>query len=93
MPNSESNVNATLAKWIKSEEGQLYEQVGIRLQAMAKDPSIAGNFTPNVSYDGSIMGPLDDVRELGQKIFKGGIKRLTSLYAVQGLRMRRNVKA
>ena len=59
-----------VGRLLQSTEGQLYEQLGIRAKALAADPSIAGNFEPNVAYDGIAMGPLDDVRELGQRLFR-----------------------
>jgi hypothetical protein len=70
MPRLETNVDTIAAKWIKADEGQLYEQLGIRIQAITKDLNIAGSLEPHVVYDGSIMGPLDDVRELGRRVFK-----------------------
>ncbi len=58
-----------LSRLLQSTEDQLFEQLGIRAKALAADPSIAGNFEPNVAYDGIAMGPLDDVRELGRRLF------------------------
>jgi hypothetical protein len=31
MPKLETNVDTIAAKWIKADEGQLYEQLGIRI--------------------------------------------------------------
>lgn len=53
----------------ESDEEQLYEELGIRLRAMEAEPGLAGNFQPAVTYEGTAMGPLDEVRDLGRRIF------------------------
>ena len=59
-----------VARLLQASEDQLYEQLGIRMKAVASDPAIAGSYDPQVTYDGTAMGPLDDVRELGRRLFR-----------------------
>jgi hypothetical protein len=61
---------ATVRKLLESDEEQLYEELGIRSQAIGQDPSLAGSFDPPVVYDGIQMGALDDVKELGRRLFR-----------------------
>jgi hypothetical protein len=68
--NSNALLEDSLGRLLQASEGQLYEQLGIRAKALAHDPAIAGSFDPQVSYDGAQMGPLDDVREFGQRLFR-----------------------
>lgn len=55
---------------LKSDEEQLYEELGIRAQAIEEDPTKGNSFDPEVTYDGEEMGAMDDVKEIGQNIFK-----------------------
>jgi hypothetical protein len=68
--NSNSPPEQALGRLLQATEDQLYEQLGIRAKAIATNPAIAGSFEPNVIYDGTAMGPLDDVREYGRRLFK-----------------------
>jgi hypothetical protein len=52
-----------------SGEDQLFEELGIRLQAITEDPAVAGTFTPDVTYDVTTMGPLDTIRSVGKRLF------------------------
>ena len=60
----------TMNRLLLATEDQLYEQLGIRAKAIAENPAIAGSFDPDVTYDGAAMGPLDDVREFGRRLFR-----------------------
>jgi hypothetical protein len=55
---------------LQASEEQLYEQLGIHAKAIAANPAVAGSFEPPVTYDGGAMGPLDDVREFGRRLFR-----------------------
>jgi hypothetical protein len=57
-------------KLLKADENQLYEQLGIRAKAMAKDPTKGSSFDPDVTYDGAEMGLLDDVKTFGRRLFR-----------------------
>jgi hypothetical protein len=54
---------------LEADEDQLYEQLGIRAQALASAPQLAGDFAPPVTYDQVAMGPLDAVRDFGKRLF------------------------
>jgi hypothetical protein len=55
---------------LQADESQLYEELGIRLQGIRRDPTKAGAFAPDVTYDAEDMGALDDVKAFGKKFFK-----------------------
>jgi len=55
---------------LNSDEGQLYETLGIRSKALSLDLSTSGSFEPEVVYDEAQMGVLDDIREFGQRLFQ-----------------------
>src|SRR5690348_11682308 len=59
-----------VAKLLKADEDQLYEQLGIRAKAIAEDPSKGSSFEPLVTYDQAEMGLKEDVREFGQRLFR-----------------------
>jgi hypothetical protein len=59
-----------MEKLEESDESQLYQELGIRLKAIASNPAIAGSFDPAVTYSASLMGPLDDVKLFGKKFFE-----------------------
>lgn len=54
---------------LKADESQLYGQLGIRELAIEKDPTKADFFDPQVTYDQARMGAMEDVKELGKRIF------------------------
>ena len=56
-------------KLLKADEKQLYEQLGIRDQAIQADPEKSGSLDPQVTYNQAQMGAKEDVLELGKKIF------------------------
>jgi|LakMenEpi03Aug12_release.lakeMendotaPanAssembly.Ray.scaffolds.fasta_scaffold503109_2 hypothetical protein len=56
-------------KLLKADENQLYEQLGIRDQAIQADPEKSGSLDPQVTYNQAQMGAKEDVLELGKNIF------------------------
>jgi hypothetical protein len=55
---------------LRKDEDQLYKELGMRTRALALEPSrMAGSFDLSVTYDKAAMGPMDDVLELGKRIF------------------------
>jgi len=54
---------------LQSDEDQLYEELAIRNKAILKDPSLAGSFSPEASYDAALVGPMDDLRKFGRIFF------------------------
>lgn len=67
---SDLSPSASVAKLLESPEDQLYQELGIRARAIAADPSLSGSFEPNVIHDAKLMGPLDDIKDLGRRIFR-----------------------
>ena len=59
-----------VAKLVQADEDQLFEQLGVRAQAIAQRPELAGSFEPAVTYDQVAMGPLDAVRDIGRRIYR-----------------------
>lgn len=58
-----------IRKLSESEPTQLYEELGLRLKAIAADESLSGSFEPPIGYNAELMGPLDDLRAFGQEFF------------------------
>ncbi len=56
-------------KLLRADEEQLYEQLGIRAKALARDPSIAGSFDIEILYDQTEMGAKEEVLKLGRRVF------------------------
>jgi len=54
---------------LQSDEDQLYEELGMRVQAMKRDLAVSASFAPDVTYDAEAMGPLDDLRDFGRIFF------------------------
>lgn len=69
MSNRTAQVELAVERLLQSDEGQLYEQIGIRSKAIQRDPSISGSFEPLVTYDQAKMGLKEDVLELGKRVF------------------------
>jgi hypothetical protein len=65
-----AQAEVAIASLIESDESQLYEQLGIRSKAIEENPEVAGNFDPLLTFDAAAMGPLEDIRKLGQRIFR-----------------------
>jgi len=54
---------------LQSDEEQLFEQLGMRAQAMTQDITIAGSFEPQVVYTEAAMGPKEWLGEIGRRLF------------------------
>jgi hypothetical protein len=78
------NLSAVANDLAEYDESSLIEQLGIRAKLMERDPSIAGNFSPQVTYDAKFLGPLDDVKALGLRILKRWNKELFSIACGSG---------
>jgi hypothetical protein len=65
-----TQARSAISELMDAEDDQLFTELGIRACAMERDPNVAGSFTPNAAFDGTSMGPLDTVKELGQRLFK-----------------------
>jgi hypothetical protein len=59
-----------IEKLMQSDLEQLYQELGIRLKALAADAAVAGSFDPEVSYEPAVMGLMDDVKAFAKKFFE-----------------------
>ncbi len=69
MPELTKQAQPAVKKLLKSDEEQLYETLGMRIKAIAEDPSKGGSFEPQVTYRAAQMGLKEDIQELGRKLF------------------------
>lgn len=69
MANLAQQAESAVKNLLQADEGQLYEQLGIRAKALAEDPTQGSSFEPQVTYDVAQMGLKEDVREFGQRLF------------------------
>lgn len=60
---------SSIAKLMQSDEDQLYEELGMRAKGLAQDPSKAGFFAPQITYNMKAMGPMDEIRKFGRRLF------------------------
>jgi hypothetical protein len=61
------------------DESALTELLGIRAKTIERDPSIAGDLSPKITYNAKFLGPLDDVKSLGLKILNRWNKELFNI--------------
>jgi hypothetical protein len=52
------------------DEDQLYKELGLRLQAIQRDPSISASFEPQIPTQLEAMGAAEDLRAFGQRFFQ-----------------------
>lgn len=70
MSNLTQQAAPAVATLLNSDEDQLYAELGIRARAIATDPTVGAQFSPEVTYHEAEMGVLDDVKEFGQRLFR-----------------------
>jgi hypothetical protein len=57
-------------KLLQSDEDDLYEELGIRSRAMVRNLEVSASFSPVITAEEAVaMGPLDEAKKLGKKIF------------------------
>lgn len=61
---------ASIAELMQSNEEQLYEELGIRAKELARNPGVAGSFAPQITFDMKAMGPMEEIRKFGRRLFK-----------------------
>lgn len=57
-------------KLLQSDVDKLYAELGMRAKTVTATPSAAGQLDPQIKHDVATMGPLDDLKRLGQRIFR-----------------------
>jgi hypothetical protein len=70
MSNIESHATPALEKLLQSEPEQLFTELGLRRQAILDDPIYAGSYASTATFDAPFAGPLDTLREIGQRFFE-----------------------
>jgi hypothetical protein len=70
-------------KLLQSPEDQLYAELGLRRKAILEDPLQAGHFDTEATFDAPFAGPLDTLKEFGQRYFKRVSKDAYSLVCGQ----------
>lgn len=55
---------------LQSDEEQLFEELGMRTQAIAQDITKAGSFEPQVVYEGAEQGLKESLGKIGRRLFR-----------------------
>src|ERR1700730_10982590 len=76
----------SIDKLLQSDEAQLYEELGMRVKAYQNDLSVGASFSPAVSYQAELMGPLDDLRLFGKEFFQRVNRQAYELVCGAGLK-------
>ncbi len=71
-----SEVVAAAVQLEKRDEAALELQLGLRAKIVEMDPAQKDNVHLEPKYEGNLMGPLDDVKELGRRILHRWNKEL-----------------
>jgi hypothetical protein len=65
-----SYAESSVGSLIKRKEDRLYQELGMRIRAIERDPKKAGSFEPQGVYDDVELGFGDDIKKLGERIFR-----------------------
>lgn len=65
-----ANDTTAIGELLGAEDDQLLVQLGMRTMAMTLNPAVAGSYAPDVTWDGTQMGGLDDLKKLGRRLFR-----------------------
>jgi hypothetical protein len=69
MTEVQEQAKTAVAKLLEAPDDQLFIELGLRKKAIDSDPTVAGYFDPELSYDADFAGPLDTLKEFGQRYF------------------------
>lgn len=62
--------SSALEKLLYADEDTLHEQLGLRIRATASREQGVLEDNPTLIHDTQVMGPLDDLRELGRRVLR-----------------------
>jgi hypothetical protein len=79
MADLKDQAQAALERLLQSEPDQLFTELGLRQKAIENDPTQAGLFEITATYDAPFAGPLDVLKEFGQRFFDRVNKDLYNL--------------
>ena len=69
MADLRSSSQPAMGKLLQSDPDQLYAELGLRQLAIQADPTQAGMIEPTATFDADFAGPMDVMKEMGQKFF------------------------
>jgi hypothetical protein len=69
MSRAQEQAKTAVAKLLDAPDDQLFIELGLRKNAINFDPAVAGQYDPELSYDAEFAGPLDVLKEFGQRYF------------------------
>ncbi len=61
---------SALEKLVNADDDTLFEQLGMRVKATASREVGVIEYNPTLVHDAHVMGPLDDLRELGRRVLR-----------------------
>jgi hypothetical protein len=70
MTDVRSQAEAAMRDLLQSDEEQLFEELGMRTQAIAQDITKAGSFEPQVVYTEAEMGLKETLGKIGRRLFR-----------------------
>ncbi|HET9768980.1 MAG TPA: hypothetical protein VFS60_19195 [Thermoanaerobaculia bacterium] len=70
MPTLHEEATQASERLLRADEPQLYEELAMRLKAIQAEPSAAGQFDLHPTYEEAAMGPKDELRELGRRLWQ-----------------------
>ena len=79
MTPQEPETTQAIEKLIRADDDTLLEQLGLRLRANASGQAEVMELNPSLVHDAHLMGPLDDLRDLGGRIFRRWNRELFKL--------------
>jgi hypothetical protein len=79
MADLKDQAQPALERLLQSEPDQLFTELGLRQKAIENDPTQAGLFEITATYDAPFAGPLDVLKEFGQRFFDRVNKDLYNL--------------
>jgi hypothetical protein len=72
------------------DEAALEVLLGLRQKAIERDPALKDDVEFEPKYDGTTMGPLDDLRKLGRRILKKWNKELQEVVCGKGAKNKKD---
>ena len=84
MPDASEVIEAAQRLSEQKDDAALELLLGMRADAVEKDPSLADHVALDLRYDSETMGPLDGVRRLGARVLRRWNKELHGLVCENG---------
>jgi hypothetical protein len=65
-----NDLNGVISALMEADESELFQELGARAQAANLDPAAAGSYAPPTAQLATMMGPLDEIRKFGARLFR-----------------------